>query len=99
MDPKNPREDPKVKFGVGHHLRNGAGGEPRLEAIPKNLKNDPICQGHCATIHHGNKVVSVHGWTQPTQQRTIKSNWVWVITSTMELEVNQALKPSAKVKK
>jgi len=96
MDTTSPTEDHKVKLGVGHHLRNGAGGEPRLEAIPKNQKNDPICRGHCATIHNGNNVISVHEWTQPTQQRTTKSNWVWVITSAMELEVNQDLKPSRK---
>jgi len=30
---------------------------------------------------------------------TTKSNWVWVITSAMELEVNQDLKSSQKIKK
>jgi len=35
MDPTNPREDHKAKFGVSHHLRLGAGGRRRLEAVPK----------------------------------------------------------------
>jgi len=38
MDTTNPTNDHKVKLGVGHHLRNGAGGEPRLEVIAKNQK-------------------------------------------------------------
>jgi len=33
MDATNPSEDSKAKFRVGHHLRHGAGGEPRLEAV------------------------------------------------------------------
>ena len=44
MDPTNPREDIKAKFRAGQHHHNGAGGEPRLEAVPKNAKNDMICQ-------------------------------------------------------
>jgi len=44
MDPTNPREDQKVKLGVGHHLRNGAGGEPRLEAVPKNQKTTQFAE-------------------------------------------------------
>ena len=50
-------------------------------------------------IHNDNNVISVREWIQPTQERTKKSNWVWVITSAMELEVNQDLKPSRKIKK
>jgi len=38
MDTTNPREDPKAKFRVGHHLRHGAGGEPRLEAVQNGPK-------------------------------------------------------------
>jgi len=38
MDTTDPTNDQKVKLGVGHHLRNGAGGEPRLEAIPQIQK-------------------------------------------------------------
>jgi len=38
VDTTNPSKDHKVKLGVGHHLRNGAEGEPRLEAVPKIQK-------------------------------------------------------------
>jgi len=38
MDTTNPTEDHQVKLGVGHHLHNGAGGEPSLEAVPKSEK-------------------------------------------------------------
>jgi len=38
----------------------------------------------------------VHEWMQPTQERTQKPNSEWGITSVMELEVNQDLKPSKK---
>jgi len=38
MDPNNPREDQKAKFGAGHHICNGARGWPRLEAVPKKPK-------------------------------------------------------------
>ena len=70
MDPTHPRGDPKAKLGLDRHIRHGAGGEPRLEDVPKKPKNNPICRGHCATIHNGNNVISVHEWIQPTQERT-----------------------------
>jgi len=35
MDPSNPRECQKAKFGVGLHLFHKAGGVPRLEAVLK----------------------------------------------------------------
>jgi len=38
MDTTNPTEDHQVKLGVGHHLHNGAGGEPSLEAVRKSEK-------------------------------------------------------------
>ena len=44
MDTTNPTEDQKVKLGVGHHLRNGAGGEPRLEAVPKIQKTTQFAE-------------------------------------------------------
>jgi len=42
----NTTEDQKVKLGVGHHLRNGAGGEPRLEAFPKNQKTTQFAEAN-----------------------------------------------------
>jgi len=47
MDTTYPTEDPKVKLGVGHHLRNGAGGEPRLEAVPKFKKPPDLPRPLC----------------------------------------------------
>jgi len=39
-------------------------------------------------------MISLHEWTQPTQERTQKPNSEWGITFVMELEVNQDLKLS-----
>jgi len=147
IDTTSPREEQLAKFGVGHHLCHGTGGEPSLEVIQENQnncwfavvivqwstmakmsfqcmngsdqpnggpksqiqsgasppplgwrwtktgscreksKNDPICNGHCATIHNGDNMISVHEWIQPTQERTKKPNSEWGTASAMELEV------------
>jgi len=108
MDSTSTEEGHKTKFRVGRHLCHEDGGWPRLEAVAKKTRTThfacTIVQRSTLattspTIHNGNNVISVHEWIQPTQQRTKKSNWVWGITSAMELEVNQDLKRSRKIKK
>jgi len=74
MDLADPREDQKAKFRAGHHLRHGAGCEPRLEAAAKKSKNNPICRRHCETIHNGNNIISVHKRIHQTQKRIKKPN-------------------------
>jgi len=46
MDTTDPTNDHKVKLGLGHHLHNGAGGEPRLEAVPKIKKTTQFAEAN-----------------------------------------------------
>jgi len=80
---------PNPKWGIASAMELGPDKDLKPPQKPQKLL---LLSGHCATIHNGNNMISVHEQIHPTQETTKKTNSEWGITSTVEMGANQDLK-------